>query len=200
LRQIADEIQKRCDLAGEPAPECIRDFVEEHTGPTRQLALRWARERKMRKNDISCPECGAGFRRLELHSARGERGEYHCACGHVLEVFDGSKVVVYRFDSPTFDSSVKRLMLATTMKFFEPRRFADPDLAARKLTENANGIEAIQDGRIYIERVNDPFLAAGGSGNEFRAGIARAIAQGWPWRHESGTYVKFTDSGAALFA
>ena len=39
-RQIADEIQKRCDFAGEPAPECIRDFVEEHTGPTRQLALR----------------------------------------------------------------------------------------------------------------------------------------------------------------
>jgi hypothetical protein len=29
---------------------------------------------------------------------------------------------------------------------------------------------------------------------------ARAIAQGWFWRHESGTYVKFTDSGAALFA
>jgi hypothetical protein len=31
-------------------------------------------------------------------------------------------------------------------------------------------------------------------------GIARAIALGWLWRHESGTYVKFTDSGAALFA
>jgi len=53
--------------------------------------------------------------------------------------------------------------------------------------------------RIYIEPVNAPFLAAGGSGNDFRAGIARAIAQGWLWRHESGTYVKFTDSGAALF-
>jgi len=39
-RQIAEEIQKRCDLAGEPVPECIRDFVEDHTGPTRQLALR----------------------------------------------------------------------------------------------------------------------------------------------------------------
>jgi hypothetical protein len=39
-RQIADEIQKRCDLAGEPVPECIRDFVEDHTGPNRQLALR----------------------------------------------------------------------------------------------------------------------------------------------------------------
>jgi hypothetical protein len=44
-----------------------------------------------------------------------------------------------------------------------------------------------------------PFLAAGGSGEQFQAGIARAIALGWLWRHESGTYVKFTDSGAALF-
>ena len=39
-RQITEEIQKRCDLAGKPVPECILDFVEDHTGPTRQLALR----------------------------------------------------------------------------------------------------------------------------------------------------------------
>jgi hypothetical protein len=58
----------------------------------------------------------------------------------------------------------------------------------------------VQDGRIYIELVNAPFLAAGGSGQGFRAGMARAIALGWLWRHESGTYVRFTDSGAALFA
>ena len=57
----------------------------------------------------------------------------------------------------------------------------------------------MQDGRIYIERVNAPFLAAGGSGEDFRAGVARAIAQGWLWRHESGTYVRFADDGAALF-
>ena len=44
------------------------------------------------------------------------------------------------------------------------------------------------------------FLAAGGNGEDFRAGIERAIALGWLWRHESGTYVKFTDAGAALFA
>jgi hypothetical protein len=86
------------------------------------------------------------------------------------------------------------------MKFVADRPFADPDQAARKLVEIANGVEAVQDGRIYIERVNAPFLAAGGSGDDFRAGIARAIAQGWLWRHESGTFVKFTDSGAALFA
>ena len=40
------------------------------------------------------------------------------------------------------------------MKFVEPSQFADPDVAARKLVEIANGIEAVQDGRIYIELVN----------------------------------------------
>ena len=34
---------------------------------------------------------------------------------------------------------------------------------------------------------------------DFRAGIERAIALGWLWLQESGTYVRFTDSGAALF-
>jgi hypothetical protein len=86
------------------------------------------------------------------------------------------------------------------MKFVERRPFAEPDLAARKLVEIANGIEPVQDGRIYIERVNAPFLAAGGSGEEFRIGIERAVAKGWLWLHESGTYLKFTDAGAMLFA
>jgi hypothetical protein len=54
------------------------------------------------------------------------------------------------------------------MKFVERRPFAEPDLAARKLIEIANGV--------YIERVNAPFLAAGGTGDDFRAGIERAIA------------------------
>jgi hypothetical protein len=86
------------------------------------------------------------------------------------------------------------------MKFVQPHPFTNPDAAARKLVEIANGVEAVQDGRIYIERVNEPFLAAGGNGDQFRAGIERAVALGWIWRHESGTYVKFTESGAALFA
>jgi hypothetical protein len=38
------------------------------------------------------------------------------------------------------------------MKFVEPSQFADPDVAARKLVEIANGIEAVQEGRIYIGR------------------------------------------------
>jgi hypothetical protein len=45
-------------------------------------------------------------------------------------------------------------------KFVDDRPFADPDAAARKIVEIGNGIEAVQDGRINIERVNAPFLAA----------------------------------------
>ncbi|MBR0827244.1 hypothetical protein JQ596_17100 [Bradyrhizobium manausense] len=51
----------------------------------------------MRKNDVTCPECGAGFRRLELASMQPCRGEYRCpACDEVLEQFDGSAFVTYR--------------------------------------------------------------------------------------------------------
>jgi hypothetical protein len=86
------------------------------------------------------------------------------------------------------------------MKFVEPDCITNPDAAARKLVEIANASEAVQEGRIYIELINGPFLKAGGTPNEYRAGIERAIAKGWLWLHESGTYVKFTQAGADLFA
>jgi hypothetical protein len=54
----------------------------------------------------------------------------------------------------------------------------------------------VQDGRVFIERVNEPFLAAGGSGEQFRAGIERAVALGWLWRHESGTLPENRGGGA----
>ena len=60
------------------------------------------------------------------------------------------------------------------MKFIEPRPFTDADIAAHKLIEIANGIEAVQDGRIFIEKINAPFLAAGGTGEDFRVAIERA--------------------------
>jgi hypothetical protein len=40
------------------------------------------------------------------------------------------------------------------MKFVNVRPFADPNVAARKLVEIANAVEAVQVGRIYIERIN----------------------------------------------
>jgi hypothetical protein len=42
------------------------------------------------------------------------------------------------------------------MKFVTERPFADPDAATRKLVEIANAAEAVQDGRIYIERSTAP--------------------------------------------
>ena len=39
------------------------------------------------------------------------------------------------------------------MKCVKLLPFADPDAAARELVEIA-GVEAVQDGRVYIERVN----------------------------------------------
>jgi hypothetical protein len=86
------------------------------------------------------------------------------------------------------------------MKFVEPNQFTDPDAAARKLVEIANGIEAVQDGRIYIELVNGAFLEAGSTPDQFRAALARAVSKGLLLRHESGTYLKFTPAGAELFA
>jgi hypothetical protein len=44
------------------------------------------------------------------------------------------------------------------MKFVSDRHFADPDAAARKLMELANAVEPVQDGRIYIEKINGPLL------------------------------------------
>jgi hypothetical protein len=37
---IATEIQTRCDIEGVAVPEHIRDFVDTHAGPVRQLTLR----------------------------------------------------------------------------------------------------------------------------------------------------------------
>jgi hypothetical protein len=43
-------------------------------------------------------------------------------------------------------------------KYVERSPLSDAETAARKLIEIANGVEAIQDGRIHIEKINGPFL------------------------------------------
>jgi hypothetical protein len=87
------------------------------------------------------------------------------------------------------------------MKFATVRPCADPDAAARKLVEIANSVEAIQDGRIYIELVNAPFFYEHkGTPAEYKAGLDLAVLHGWLLLHESGTYVRFTPVGAELFA
>ena len=85
--------------------------------------------------------------------------------------------------------------------FAAERPYADPQKAARKITEIASGIEAVQDGRIYIEKINGAFLfQQRGSPAEYRAALHEAIALGWFEMHESGTYVRLTEAGIKLFA
>jgi hypothetical protein len=87
------------------------------------------------------------------------------------------------------------------MKFATIRPYADQEAAARKLIEIANSLEAVQDGRIHIELLNGPFLFdLRGTPAEYSAGLRLAIERGWLVMHESGTYVKFTQAGAELFA
>jgi hypothetical protein len=47
------------------------------------------------------------------------------------------------------------------MKYAAERPYADPEKAARKLVEIANSVEAVQDGRIFIELVNAPSASRG---------------------------------------
>jgi hypothetical protein len=59
----------------------------------------------------------------------------------------------------------------------------------------------VREGRIHIEKINGPMLLAEkATPAEYKAGLDRAIAEGWLVLHESGTYVKFTQAGAELFA
>ncbi len=49
--------------------------------------------------------------------------------------------------------------------------------------------------------INGPFLfELKGTPAEYKAGLDYAIANGWLELHESGTFVRFTEAGAALFA
>ena len=84
-------------------------------------------------------------------------------------------------------------------KFVQPRPFADPEAAARKIIELAHAFQPTQDGRIYIEAINGPFLFQHkGTPAEYSAGFKLCIERGWLERHESGTFVKFTQAGTDL--
>jgi hypothetical protein len=81
-------------------------------------------------------------------------------------------------------------------KFVEPRPYADPEAAARKIVEVARDLGDVWDGRIFTEKLNWPMLTEfGASPAEYGAGIKRAVENGWLWPHESGTYYRLTDGG-----
>ena len=86
------------------------------------------------------------------------------------------------------------------MKFAEPRPYAEPEAAARRIMEIASTIEPVQ-GKVYIELINYPMLFKDkATPAEYSAGLKLAIERGWLMLHESGTFVKFTQAGSDLFA
>jgi hypothetical protein len=42
-KDVALEVQSRCDIDGHDVPEALEDFVDSYVGPDRQLALRLAK-------------------------------------------------------------------------------------------------------------------------------------------------------------
>ena len=63
------------------------------------------------------------------------------------------------------------------MKYADTRPYAAPEKAARKLLEIANATEAVEDGRLHIEKLNGPFLfKEGGTPAEYGAALDYAIA------------------------
>jgi hypothetical protein len=84
------------------------------------------------------------------------------------------------------DSNLERYRAAMN-KFVEPRPYADPEAAARKIME--------------IAHENWPMLTTfGATPAEWRGGIDRAVENGWLRAHESGTYYRLTEAGKSLFA
>ncbi len=86
-------------------------------------------------------------------------------------------------------------------KFVQPRPYADPEAAARKIMEIANGLEPYMDGRLLTELLNTPMLSQfKATPAEYGAGIKYAVDQGWLTMHESGTHFRFTEPGKELLA
>ena len=83
------------------------------------------------------------------------------------------------------------------MKFIEPRPYAAPELAARKLLDlvRASIAESGQQ-HAYTGAVNTALLRAGGSVDEYTAGRKYAAAQKWFEIERSGTRIILLPDGA----
>ena len=81
--------RKKCDAAGGWKASSARGIILAGTHKPQHL--------RMKKSDLTCPVCHAGYRRIELTTQRGAKGEYRCLlCSEVLETFDGSTDVAIR--------------------------------------------------------------------------------------------------------
>jgi hypothetical protein len=87
------------------------------------------------------------------------------------------------------------------LKLNTDRPYADPEEAARRILEIAKEVSPVQDGRIYVELINGPFLFRDrGSAAEYGAGLRLLIEREQLEMHESGTYVRILEEAPLLEA
>jgi hypothetical protein len=139
-------------------------------------------------------------RRLLGKECENAKSQYvRCRCGLVLP--DQERPEPPPLARARDQAGQRKTSKVAAMKSAANRPYGDPEAAARKLIEIANSVEAVQDGRIHIELLNGPMLfELKATPAEYSAGLKLAIGRGWLVMHESGTYVKFTQAGAELFA
>ena len=62
------------------------------------------------------------------------------------------------------------------MKLTADRPYAYPERAARRLMQHAHAFKVVQDGRIYVEKINAPFLYVDkGTPDPYAAGLTSLI-------------------------
>jgi hypothetical protein len=90
-----------CDPFTDQPPSMVRQPLA--TDRKRTPNLNWlaygfrAFIRSMKKSDVQCLDCGAGYRRIQLDSRPGKVGQCRClVCGRLLGTFDGAHEVAYR--------------------------------------------------------------------------------------------------------
>ena len=86
------------------------------------------------------------------------------------------------------------------MKYTIGREYAEPEKAAQAAGDREHRRGRPGWSHSYREDQQPVLFKEGGTPAEYKAGLELAIARGWLWRHESGTFVKFTQAGADLFA
>jgi hypothetical protein len=75
----------------------------------------------------------------------------------------------------------RRATAKTPHEIRPARPTPDAEVAAREVVELANNIEAVQDGRIHIEKINAPMLfQLKATPAEYKTGLDRAIEKGSP--------------------
>ncbi|WP_439398789.1 hypothetical protein ACRQ5Q_15375 [Bradyrhizobium sp. PMVTL-01] len=86
------------------------------------------------------------------------------------------------------------------MKLKDERPYATPEAAARRLMQICRETAPVQDGRLYIEKINHPFLFRdNGTAAEYGAGLKWLKERKIIEVHESGTYLRILNDSDSIF-